>query len=463
MQARWKQASQQVSMGRQEKKPKLKVPELRAELKRLGEDTKGSKAELQERLGNCQAIVNFENAESLDNTIDLSSDEEIDGTIARDYVNDPDAYKDLPMKKRPREGCECYTCRGTVFRMDHETGIVAAATSICATIRLGCSISRDDLKTFTRDVELGVFINGAVYNPRRCPAVQIATSHPETSVNLYSCEGGPAKMVCLGARTKAQARTALRRVSRQVQLTCAPDAEFLEFKISNYIMSGDLKFQVRLSELLKTLNADSNQHQRTENLANFEPELSPKLSYHMKDPVDIKLDIFHTGKVNILRCLGREDLIKAFDFLWPMLCRHRVEDTPPVYGGDDQIQQPQGQMQPPPQIVIKTETPIPQVQAPRQPQLAVPLPAPVAGTAMAPPPMVSQSPAYAGQSPAYAGPSPATAAALGFSGGGPSPAYAGPSPATAAALGLPGASPTFGAKDVKDQVRDDFDELLDLL
>ena len=135
MQARWKQASQQVSMGRQEKKPKLKVPELRAELKRLGEDTKGSKAELQERLTNCQAIVNFENAESLDDTIELSSDDEVDGTIARDYVNDPDAYKDLPMKKRPREGCECYTCRGTVFRMDHQTGIVAAATSICATIR----------------------------------------------------------------------------------------------------------------------------------------------------------------------------------------------------------------------------------------------------------------------------------------------------------------------------------------
>ena len=58
--------------------------------------------------------------------------------------------------------------------------------------------------------------------------------------------------------------------------------------------------QVKLSELLKTLNADANQHQRTENIANFEPELSPKLAYHMKDPVDIKLDIFHTGKVSSL-------------------------------------------------------------------------------------------------------------------------------------------------------------------
>jgi len=456
MQARWEQASQQVSMSRQEKKPKLKVPELRAELKRLGEDTKGSKAELTERLRNCNAIANFENAESLDDTIELSSDDEVDGTIARDYINDPESYKDLPMKKRPREGCDCYTCRGTVFRMDHQTGIVAAATSICATIRLGCSISRDDLKTFTRDVELGVFINGAVYNPRRCPAVQIATSHPETSVNLYSCETGPAKLVCLGARTKAQARTALRRVSRQVQLTCAPDAYFLEFKISNYIMSGDLKFQVKLSELLKTLNADADQHQR-DNSANFEPELSPKLAYHMQDPVDIKLDIFHTGKVNILRCLGREDLIKAFDFLWPMLIRHRVDDTPVVYAGD-QIQQPPQQMRPPPQIMIKAETPTPPVQAPRQPQMAVPFPAPVAATpmaaqSMAPPPMVS--PAYGGPSPAYGGPSPAY--------GGPSPAYAGPSPATAAALGLSGASPTFGANDSKDQARDDFDELLDLL
>eukprot|EP00656_Telonema_subtile_P015842 TRINITY_DN18334_c0_g1_i3.p1 TRINITY_DN18334_c0_g1~~TRINITY_DN18334_c0_g1_i3.p1 ORF type:complete len:316 (+),score=63.18 TRINITY_DN18334_c0_g1_i3:207-1154(+) len=247
-------------------------------------------------------------------------------TTCEDFYSD-DEEDLLPSRKRRRDNCPCYKCTGDAFRVTHPSGIEAAATSICATIRLGCSVTRADLKDFTNRVNLGMMLNGAMYNPRRCPAVQISTSHPETSVNLYSCETGPAKLVCLGARTKSQARTALRRVARSVQQVLAVEAEFLLFTVSNYIMSGDLKFEVNLDDLLKTLNSSKN-NQNDRNTASYEPELSPKLAYHMEDPVTVKLDIFHTGKMNVLRCLGREDLQQAFAFLYPLIIQHKIKPEP---------------------------------------------------------------------------------------------------------------------------------------
>eukprot|EP00658_Telonema_sp_P-2_P048934 TRINITY_DN37218_c0_g2_i2.p1 TRINITY_DN37218_c0_g2~~TRINITY_DN37218_c0_g2_i2.p1 ORF type:complete len:291 (-),score=59.50 TRINITY_DN37218_c0_g2_i2:212-1084(-) len=240
------------------------------------------------------------------------------------------------------EMCIRDRCTGDAFRVTHPSGMEAAATSICATIRLGCSITRANLKDFVKDIPpyLGLYINGAVYNPRRCPAVQLSTSHPETSVNLYSCEDGPAKLVCLGARTKSQARQALRRIARCVKVLLKVEAEFLQFTVANYIMSGDIKFEVNLDKLLKTLNSDEH-NMGDRNTASYEPELSPKLAYHMEVPVSVKIDIFHTGKMNILRCLSRSDLQAAFAFLYPLLCKHKfVQHIEPAQPAAPQLALP---------------------------------------------------------------------------------------------------------------------------
>jgi len=316
-----------------EKKAKITVKQLREELEALGEDYKGSKGDLQARLEEVNAR-SANHAEAIErgeagteDALAIISDDEGNQSHQPDLCDDQEIdYSELPSRKRRIEDCPCYQCSGDAFRVTHPSGMTAGATSICATIRLGCSISRADLKQYTMHMDLGLMVNGVMYNPRRCPAVQISTSHPETSVNLYSCETGPAKLVCLGARTKNQARTALRRVARSVQQVLRVEAEFLMFTVSNYIMSGDLKFQVNLDMLLLTLNAPGN-NQNDSNTASYEPELSPKLSYHMEDPVTVKIDIFHTGKMNILRCLGREDLKKAFLFLYPLVAKHKIEPT----------------------------------------------------------------------------------------------------------------------------------------
>jgi len=313
-----------------EKKPKITVKQLREELEALGEDNKGSKGELQARLEEVNAR-SAKHAEAIErgeagteDALAVISDDENNQPHPPDGYNDEEVdYATLPSRKRRLENCPCYQCTGDAFRVTHPSGMTAGATSICATIRLGCSISRADLKQFTMHQDLGLMVNGVMYNPRRCPAVQISTSHPETSVNLYSCETGPAKLVCLGARTASQARTALRRVARSVQQVLRVEAEFLMFTVSNYIMSGDLKFQVNLDMLLLTLNAPEN-NMNDSNTASYEPELSPKLSFHMSDPL-VKIDIFHTGKMNILRCLGRDDLKRAFLFLYPLVVKHKIQ------------------------------------------------------------------------------------------------------------------------------------------
>lgn len=68
--------------------------------------------------------------------------------------------------------------------------------------------------------------------------------------------------------------------------TCLLQAKFLDFKIQNFIATGDLRFPVRLEAL----------QQAHGQFTSYEPELFPGLVYRMVRPRVVLL-IFVNGKI----------------------------------------------------------------------------------------------------------------------------------------------------------------------
>jgi len=80
-------------------------------------------------------------------------------------------------------------------------------------------------------------------------------------------------MVCTGAKSEEDARTAARKYARIVKKLGFPAVKFKEFKIQNMVGSCDVKFPIRLEGL-----------QYNNLFANYEPELFPGLVFRMLDP-----------------------------------------------------------------------------------------------------------------------------------------------------------------------------------
>ncbi|KAI5613976.1 TATA box-binding protein-like protein 2 isoform X1, partial [Silurus asotus] len=85
--------------------------------------------------------------------------------------------------------------------------------------------------------------------------------------------------------SEEQSRLAARKYARAVQKLGFP-AKFLNFKIQNMVGSCDVRFPIRLEDLVLT-------HQQ---FSSYEPELFPGLIYRMVKP-QIVLLIFVSGKV----------------------------------------------------------------------------------------------------------------------------------------------------------------------
>jgi len=92
-------------------------------------------------------------------------------------------------------------------------------------------------------------------------------------------------MLFQGAKSEEKSRLAARKYARVIQKLGFP-AKFKDFKIQNMVGSVDVKFAIRLEQLVL------NHAQFT----SFEPELFPGLVYRMIKPKLVLL-IFVSGKV----------------------------------------------------------------------------------------------------------------------------------------------------------------------
>ncbi|KAM5274818.1 TATA box-binding protein-like 2 isoform 2-T2 [Ctenodactylus gundi] len=174
------------------------------------------------------------------------------------------------------------------------SGIVPQLQNIVSTVNLACKL---DLK------KIALHAKNAEYNPKRLAAVIMRIREPRTTALIFSS----GKMVCTGARSEEQSRLAARKYARVVQKLGFP-ARFLDFKIQNMVGSCDVRFSIRLENLVLT-------HQQ---FSSYEPELFPGLIYRMIKP-RIVLLIFVSGKVVLTGAKERSEIYEAFENIYPIL------------------------------------------------------------------------------------------------------------------------------------------------
>ncbi|GAQ79888.1 TATA-box binding protein 1/2 [Klebsormidium nitens] len=185
----------------------------------------------------------------------------------------------------------------------HPSGIIPTLQNIVATANMGCQL---DLKAIAMQAR------NAEYNPKRFAAVIIRIREPKTTALIFAS----GKMVCTGAKSEENARTAARKYARIVQKLGFP-VTFKDFKIQNIVASCDVKFPIRLEGLAYA-------HQM---FSNYEPELFPGLIYRMRSP-KIVLLIFVSGKVVLTGAKQRDEIYKAFENIYPVLNDYKKQMGP---------------------------------------------------------------------------------------------------------------------------------------
>ncbi|KAG2500885.1 hypothetical protein HYH03_001645 [Edaphochlamys debaryana] len=150
---------------------------------------------------------------------------------------------------------------------------------------------------------------------------------PKTTALIFAS----GKMVCTGAKSEDDSRTAARRYAKIVQKLGFP-ATFKEFKIQNIVGSCDVKFPIRLEGLAYAHSL----------FASYEPELFPGLIYRMKQP-KIVLLIFVSGKVVLTGAKTRFEIYQAFMNIYPTLNQYKK--------GDAQAPALAGNLMPPPRAL----------------------------------------------------------------------------------------------------------------
>lgn len=181
-------------------------------------------------------------------------------------------------------------------------GIEPKLQNIVSTANFKCQL---DLR------EIALKAKNAEYNPKRFAAVIMRIREPKTTALIF----GSGKMVCTGARSEDESKTAAKQYARIIKKLGFP-VKFSEFKIQNIVGSCDVKFPIRLEGL-------SNEHAR---FCNYEPELFPGLIYRMIKP-KIVLLIFVSGKIVLTGAKERNDIFEAFKKIYPVLLTYKKKDN----------------------------------------------------------------------------------------------------------------------------------------
>ncbi len=123
------------------------------------------------------------------------------------------------------------------------------------------------------------------YRPKRFPGLVFRLKRPKTTTLIFST----GKMVCTGAKSEKQARSAVRKVVRELKKSGIIILNTPNIQIQNMVASANLQGKVDLEAAADIMDN-----------VMYEPEQFPGLIYRMGDPKVVIL-IFASGK---LVCTG---------------------------------------------------------------------------------------------------------------------------------------------------------------
>ena len=140
----------------------------------------------------------------------------------------------------------------------------------------------------TAALKHGIDLDGVVkafpeaeYRPEKFPGLIFRLRRPKTATLIF----GSGKMVCTGAKSSKLAKSAVRKVVRELKANGIVVLGRPKITIQNMVASANLHGQVDLETAADLLDN-----------VMYEPEQFPGLIYRMRDPKTVLL-IFASGKV----------------------------------------------------------------------------------------------------------------------------------------------------------------------
>ena len=140
---------------------------------------------------------------------------------------------------------------------------------------------------------------GAEYEPEQFPGLIYRLKEPKTAILLFRS----GKVVCTGAKSLENVKTAIQMVSKQIAAAGIPVAKDPEIEVQNIVATSDLGAQVDLNTVAITLGL---------NQVEYEPEQFPGLVYRIDDPKVVLL-MFGSGKVVCTGARKPSDVEKAVE------------------------------------------------------------------------------------------------------------------------------------------------------
>ena len=144
------------------------------------------------------------------------------------------------------------------------------------------------------------------YRPKRFPGLVFRLKRPKTATLLFTT----GKMVCTGAKSEKQARSAGNKVVRELKTNGIIILGKPKIVIQNMVASANLHGKIDLETMSDIL----------ENVM-YEPEQFPGLIYRMNEPKVVLL-VFASGKLVITGAKREEQVHEATDKIRAILIDH---------------------------------------------------------------------------------------------------------------------------------------------
>jgi transcription initiation factor TFIID TATA-box-binding protein len=177
--------------------------------------------------------------------------------------------------------------------------------NVVASVTLDQKINLLDIMKVFRNVE---------YRPKQFPGLVFRLKRPKTATLIF----GSGKMVCTGAKSEKQARSAVKKVVRELKTNGIIILGKPKIVIQNMVASANLHGKIDLEAMSDVL-----EH------VMYEPEQFPGLIYRMTEPKVVLL-VFASGKLVITGAKKEEQVHEAADKIRAILIDHEL-----LYQGED--------------------------------------------------------------------------------------------------------------------------------
>ena len=177
--------------------------------------------------------------------------------------------------------------------------------NVVASVTLDQKINLLDIIKAFRNVE---------YRPKQFPGLVFRLKKPKTATLIFSS----GKIVCTGAKSEKQARSAVMKVVRELKANGIIILGKPKIVIQNIVSSANLHGQIDLETAVDIM----------ENVM-YEPEQFPGLIYRMKEPKVVLL-VFASGKLVITGAKREEQVHEAVEKIRTILIDYEL-----LFQGED--------------------------------------------------------------------------------------------------------------------------------